>query len=212
MADRVRDTGSISAGFSPHERVAFELSADLAQDDFTNSVLGLKSSTEYSVNADATVVWTERTNLHAFAGWQWIRSKQVGSHMDSVTPDWKARNEDTIDSFGVGIKHTFIENRLDAGLDYTLLKSTGEVNADTLAAGGKFPDLKTDLDTLKLYADYKVKDNTTLHAAYWYERYEVSDWMLDGVDPATVSNVVGFGESEPDYDVHAVMLSLRYRF
>jgi predicted porin len=93
-----------------------------------------------------------------------------------------------------------------------LSRSTGEVSVDDGTPGADFPDLVADLDTVKLYADYRLKDNMTLRAAYWYEDYNSDAWYLDGVDPATISNVLSFGEDSPDYTVHAVMLSIRYKF
>jgi predicted porin len=93
-----------------------------------------------------------------------------------------------------------------------LSHSKGEVSVDNGTSAPDFPDLKTDLNTLKLYADYRLKENITVHTAYWYERYDSKDWMLDGVEPDTIPNVISFGEDSPEYHVHAVMMSLRYRF
>jgi MtrB/PioB family decaheme-associated outer membrane protein len=211
LADRSRDSASIQAGYTPHERVSIGLGADYAQDNYSKSVLGLTDGRDISVNADASVVLTDATSMHAFAGWQEIKSEQVGSSA-FATPDWFAKNDDTINSFGVGVKHTLIKDKLDIGADYALSHSTGEVSVATGSPGADFPDLKTSLDSVKLYADYRMKDNMTLHAAYWYESYDADDWMLDGVNSGTVSNLVAFGTSSPDYDVHALMLSLRYKF
>ena len=105
-----------------------------------------------------------------------------------------------------------MQHKLIVGADYVLSRSTGKISVETGAPGADFPDLKADLDTLKLYADYRLKDNLTLHVAYWYERYDSKDWMLDGVDPDTISGLLGFGELTPRYDVHVVMISTRYRF
>jgi MtrB/PioB family decaheme-associated outer membrane protein len=211
LADRKRDSGGIHAGFTPHERVSIGLGFDISKDDYTESVLGLTESREYSVNADVAVMVSEDTSMHVFAGRQQIKSEQANS-LTFSTPDWFAKNEDTIDSFGIGVKHQLIKDKLDVGVDYMLSRSTGEVSVDDGTPGADFPDLVADLDTVKLYADYRLKDNMTLRAAYWYEDYNSDAWYLDGVDPATISNVLSFGEDSPDYTVHAVMLSIRYKF
>lgn len=211
LADRSRDSGSIQAGFTPHERISIGLSADYSQDNYTKSVLGLTDSRDISFNADASVVLTDVTSLHVFTGWEQIKSEQVGSQAYS-TPDWFAKNDDTIDTFGIGVKHQLIQDKLDVGADYTLSHSTGEISVVTGAPGADFPDLTSDLDTVQLYADYRLKDNMTVHAAYLYENYDSRNWMLDGVYPDTVSNVLSFGEVSPEYSVHAVMISLRYLF
>jgi len=211
MADRNRDTANVQAAFNPHERLSLGLSAGLSVDDYSDSALGLTGSREIDLSADASLILTDRTSLHAFASWQEIQSDQVGSQ-SFATADWFATYDDTVDNFGIGVKHRLIQDKLDIGADYSLLNSTSEISVETGAPGTSFPDLKTELDIVKLYADYHLKDDITLHAAYWYEAYDSRDWSREGVGPATISNVLAFGEDAPSYDVHAVMLSVRYRF
>jgi MtrB/PioB family decaheme-associated outer membrane protein len=211
MADRTRDTGSVHATFTPHERVSIGLGVELSNDDYSKSVLGLTESKEADFNADASVLLTDATSMNVFASWQQIKSEQAGSQSFS-NPDWSAKNNDTFNSVGIGVKHQLIKDKLDVGADYVLSRSTGKVDVQTGGPDSKFPDLKSDLDTVKLYADYRLKENMTLHAAYWYEHYNSKDWALDGVNPDTIPNVISFGEEAPDYNQHAVMLSLRYRF
>ena len=211
MADRERDTASLQASFIPHERVSIGLDVEYAQDDYSNSPLGLTNSRETDFNIDTSVMLTEASSLHLYAGRQLIKSRQAGSQTFS-TPDWHAKNDDTYDSFGIGVRHQLVKNRLAIGADYVLSRATGKVAVETGSPGGNFPDLKSDLDSVKLYADYRLKENLTLHAAYWYEHYNSKSWMLDGVNSDTIPNVISFGEDSPDYDVHAVMMSLRYRF
>ena len=211
MADRSRDSGSMQAGFNSFEKISLQLSVDMSHDRYSESVLGLTASRDISYNADAWVVLSSMTSLHAFAGREQIKSEQAGSQSFSVA-DWFARNDDTIDNLGFGMKYQLIRHKLNIGADYVLSHSVGKISIETGAAGADFPDLKSDLITVKLYADYRLERNLTLYAVYWYENYHASDWTRDGVDPATISNVIGFGLDSPDYDVRAVMLSLRYRF
>ena len=212
LADRQRDSASLNSGITLHERVNLGLAIDVAQDDYSNSQLGLTKSREATFNTDASIIVTDATSLHLFGSWQRIKSRQAGSATYSV-PDWHAKNTDDFDSYGIGAKHQLIKDKLDVGADYVLSRSTGKVNVDNnTASGGDFPDLKTKLHTLKLYADYRMKEKLTLHAAYWFEHYDSKDWMIDGVNPDTIPNVISFGEDSPSYNVHAVMMSARYRF
>jgi MtrB/PioB family decaheme-associated outer membrane protein len=211
LADRSRDSGSLVVSYIPMERLSIGLSADLIRDRYSKSQLGLTASREGNINADAALQLTDSTTLHAFAGLEEIRSEQQGSQSGTVA-DWFAENLDTVNTFGFGVKHQFIKDRLDVGADYVMNRTTGEISMVTGSPGGDFPDLKTTLDTVKVYADYRLKKDLSLHAAYWYENYDSKDWMLDGVDPATLSNVIGLGMDSPGYSVNAVMLSMRYRF
>ena len=103
-------------------------------------------------------------------------------------------------------------DKLDIGADYVITRSTGKVSVNSATPAAGFPNLETDLDSLQLYADSRLQDNMTLHAAYWYEHYSSTDWMLDDVNPDTISNVISFGETSPDYNVNAVRLSVNYLF
>jgi MtrB/PioB family decaheme-associated outer membrane protein len=211
MADRIRDTGGIQLDFTASNLINIGLSIEHSLDDYSDSILGLTESQETSYNVDASVILTAVTTIHGFAARNIIKSEQAGSQASS-TPDWFASNDDNINTFGIGVKHQLIEDKLDVGADYVATRSTGKVSVNTVTPAAGFPDLKSDLDSLKLYADYRLQDNMTLHAAYWYEHYSSTDWMLDDVNPDTISNVISFGESSPDYNVNAVMLSVSYLF
>jgi len=210
MADRDRDSGSIHVGFNPTEYITVGLDAEQSYDDYSDSLVGLTAGRDAAYNADISVMLSTASSVYAFAGRQEINSDQSGSQTFS-TPDWFAKNDDTIDSLGLGVKHQLIEDKLDIGADYTLSQSASKVTINT-GVLDSFPEMNTDLKSLKLYANYRLQENLTLRAAYWYERYESSDWMLDNVNPDTIPNVISFGETSPDYNVSVLMLSANYRF
>ena len=101
---------------------------------------------------------------------------------------------------------------MDAGIDFSVARSSGNIEVISGAPEGVFPELRTDLQTLRLYLAYRLDENLLLQAAYWHETYDVSDWALDGVDPDTVSNLLSFGEIEDDYSNDVVKLAMRYQF
>ncbi|MDH5473361.1 MAG: MtrB/PioB family decaheme-associated outer membrane protein [Gammaproteobacteria bacterium] len=209
MADRTRTTGGITANAMLGETVNVGLGVDFANDDYSQSTLGLTEASEVNINADISVMISENASVHAFAGRENIKSTQNGQPVGN--PVWLAENDDIVDIAGVGIKHQLIEDKLDIGADYVLSHSSGKLTVSNGAAD-EFPELETDLDSLKIYADYQIEDNMSLHAAYWYEKYDTRDWMLDGVDPDTISNVLGFGEVSPSYKINVFTVSLRYKF
>jgi predicted porin len=110
------------------------------------------------------------------------------------------------------VKHAAIKDKLDIGADYSTSRSKGEISVNTGALNPAFPSLSTTLDSLKLYATYRLKDNVSLQASYWYERYDSKNWMLDGVAPGTIPNVLTLGEQAPRYSVNVLMLAVRYKF
>ena len=210
MADRERSSAGVSTNSMLSETASFGISLDYANDDYDESTLGLIEASESSINIDTSVLLSERSSLHLFLGRQRIQSLQTGSQSATVA-DWTAQNTDTVDSAGIGLKHRLKGDRLDVGADLVLSRSTGQVII-TSGAPEAFPELEVDLDSIKLYADYRLRDNMSIHAAYWYERYDSSDWAVDNVDPDTVANLLSFGEDSPDYEINVVTVSLRYKF
>lgn len=212
MADRVRNTVGMHINISPEPEYTIGLNIDIAKDDYDKSVLGLTESKEFSVNGDVTALLSESTSVNLFVGFEHIESTQAGSQTFS-SADWLASNDDTVDSMGLGMTHVLIEDKLDIGADYTKIRSTGKIAIGSGAVVPTFPDLKTELDSFRLHANYHLKEMTTLRLAYWYERYDTDDWTHDGVLPDTIPNVLSFGDINPSsYDINVVQLSIVYKF
>ena len=211
MANRTRDTTGFRVDVAAAETVNIGFGIDVSKDRYPDSVLGLTSGEDVSLGGNASVMFTPKTSLNLFVNHEEIRSEQTGSQALS-TPDWSGKNDDTIDVVGFGVKHELIAKKLDVGADYSVTHSNGTIKVETNALVPAFPDLETKLNTLKLYATYRLKDNMSLQGAYWYERYSADNWMLDGVTPSTISNVLSFGEQPPSYHVNVITLALRYKF
>lgn len=211
MADRTRNRGEVRADIAATESINIWLQVDASADDYDNSTIGLISGRELNLSGDVSMMLSEATGLHFFANRQEIKSKQAGSQAFS-TPDWRAESNDTINLFGIGVKHTVSKDKFDIGADYTVTRSQGAIRVDSGTTDPAFPDLSTSRDTLKLYANYRIKDNVTLRAGYWYERYDSENWMLSGVTPSAIPNVLTFGQQSPQYRVHVIALSAKYKF
>jgi len=208
---RTRETAGLRVDIAVHERVNLGLGAAASEDKYSESTIGLLNGKDYLINGDLSVMFTQDTSLHLFANHQEIKSKQAGSQTFS-TPDWSGENNDTIDFFGLGVKHVAIKDKLDIGADYSLTRTKGNMSVYTGASNPAFPSTTTTRDSLKLYATYRLKDNMSLLASYWYEHYTSNNWMLDGVTPSTIPNVLTLGEQSPRYNVSVVRLALRYKF
>lgn len=211
MADRDRQSIMAYAGFMPHPNYSVGIQIDHASDDYSSSPLGLSGSRDSSVNLDISAILSESTSVNAFAGRQLINSTQAGSQA-FTTPDWIADINDTFDILGLGINYIVVKDRLDIGADLSRSLSRGEIDIDSGSSAQPFPDLTTELDSIKLYLNYHLEQNMTFRVAYWYETYDSSDWAIDGVDPATVTNLLAFGETAPSYSNEVIKLSLSYRF
>ncbi len=211
MANRTRNTGTVRATIAAADSVSIGLQFDASGDDYSNSAIGLTSGQELNVGGDLAWMVSDQTSLRFFANLQEIKSEQSGSQAYS-TPDWSGENKDTISLLGVGIKHVALQGKLEVGADFTVTETRGAISVVTVANEPAFPDLTTSRDSLKLYANYRLKDNLSLRAGYWYERYDSANWALDGVAPDTIPNVLTLGQLSPQYRVHLIALSARYKF
>jgi MtrB/PioB family decaheme-associated outer membrane protein len=212
MADRDRSLVGFRAAATPTDSITVGLDYGLAKNDYNNSPVGLTYSKEYTVGADLTAQVAQATSLHAYYSRQRIKSAQAGAQSFTNPPDWSADNTDTIQTAGIGLKHTLIEDKLDIGADLTTSHSVGDIRVTTALNEPGFPNIKSDLSSFKIYASYKVKTDLSVHASLWHERYNSRNWAIDGVGPSTIPNVLAFGETSPDYKANVASLSVRYRF
>jgi hypothetical protein len=150
--------------------------------------------------------------VHVYYSREEIKSRQAGAQSFTNPPDWSAENLDTIQTAGVGLKHALIQDKVDIGADLTRSRSVGDIRVSVTSTDPAFPGIKSDLDSFKLYATYKVKADLTVRASLWHERYSSRNWAIDAVGTSTIPNVLTLGETSPDYKVNVASLSLRYRF
>ena len=158
---------------------------------------------------------TDKVSVYATAGYQNIVTDQAGQEgrPASVLP-WSATHEDEFETAGGGIQWRDIAGKLDLGLDYTYAGSKGLIDTTSAVPGvaGAFPMLRSKLNALRFTAGYDVNERLRLHMSYAREDYSSSDWALQGVEPATIRNVLGMGADPYDYTVNVIGLSFRYRF
>lgn len=211
LARRTRDRAGVRADLALGERVNIGLGADLTDDEYEETTLGLLDGRSVSVDGDVSVALSERTQVHAFGQGERTRSHQAGSQL-FAQPDWWARIEDDVDVAGLGIRHVALKGKLEFSADYTRARSHTDVTVDAGVVGPSFPEARTSRDTIRLQATYRVKDNLSVVGNYWYERYEAADWHYDDLLPATIQNLLVFGDQPPHYRVNAVGLAVRYRF
>ncbi len=211
QADRTRNLVSVRSDIDVNESVSVGFNADWKDDDYLHSSIGLVSGRSVAFGGDLSAALSEATRLRLYAQGERIRSSQAGSQLYGQ-PDWTGRNEDAVDVVGFGISHTTLGGKLELGADLTYTRSHSDVTVDTGAFAPPFPTAGTALDSVKLSATYRLKENISLTGSYWYERYDAQDWRLDGVLPATVPNLLAFGEQPPRYTVNVFRLALRYRF
>lgn len=215
IADRERIGGGINVAYQPDEKLALSASLDIADDEYDNTAIGLTDATRTSLVLDASYQFNDALTTYAYAGREIYESGQAGSqNTTSDTADWWVDNEDTVDSLGAGMRWQS-SSRLEIGADYTMSLANGDIDIrsnNALAPVQPFPDLESNLHSLKLYADYQWHKNTHVKFSYWYEKYDEDNWSVDGVSVDTIPEVLSMGEPNGSYDQHVIGISLITKF
>ncbi len=211
LAERQRDSAGVRADLTLSDKVGLGLTIDYANDDYRESLIGLNDGRSVSAGADVSVALSEQTQLHAFVQGENLRSRQSGSQIVGA-PDWSGRHQDRFEVLGLAVKHAAIPGKLDIGAELTASRSRSNIEVQTVLGEPPFPSAKTATDRVKLFASWKLRDDLWLNGNLWHERYEAQDWRLDGVLPASVANLLSFGQQAPQYRVTVLSVALRYRF
>lgn len=211
LAERQRDTAGVRADFTGAQKVNLGLFIDYSNDAYARSLVGLQNARSVSIGADMTAALSEQTQLSFFAQSEYLRSVQAGSQAGSM-PDWSALGSDTFDVLGLGVKHKLMADKLEIGADLVFSRSKSDLNVDHIQVQPAFPQARSEQDTIKLHARYKLADNLWINGSFWHERYTSADWRLDGVHPGTVENLLSLGAQSPQYRVNVLNVSVRYQF
>ena len=149
-------------------------------------------------------------SLYLLYGRENVESEQVSGTEAGFTR-WQGKGRDTFDTALLGFTMKELARNIDLKLDYSYVKSTGKVDV-VGSSSSPYPELRTKLNMLKLYVDYRWKPNMTFRGGYWYEKYDASDWSMQGVFPDTVPNLLSLGAQPYAYQQDVIWLSFKYEF
>jgi MtrB/PioB family decaheme-associated outer membrane protein len=219
LADRGRTKLGASMHIMPTERLDITASTDYIRDEYHNSEIGLTEATQPTWTLD--IAWQPRSNVTTSAWYtrEVIESSQAGEDEGAGAilgiPNWTADFDDTVDTLGLGARITGIRSKWDVGADIVHTRTTGEVALVNLVPGGgvtPYPDLKTSLNSVKLWTQYRYRKDLSWKLGYRYERYSEDNWALDNLQADSVTNLLLLDEETPDYDVHIIAASVIYHF
>lgn len=211
LAYRFREFTDLRASWSPAQLpLAFTVTGLLADDSYSRSQLGLTSGKEQSFSADVSWVLSDRASVFLNAGVDNLEARQNGSESFS-TPDWFATNDDTFTTWGAGFTVDEIGGKVDLRVSALTSRGESEIAIDSLASGAdQFPDLETDLDRLRLDATYHHSDRMDFTFSAMYQRFQASDWALQGVGPATTPQFFSLGAQPYDEDNVILLFGVRF--
>jgi MtrB/PioB family decaheme-associated outer membrane protein len=205
LADRDRDRYGVFAKVTPMENLSFGASVNHVSDSYRASELGLTDGEATIYNFDVSFIPVEGLTTYWFYNYEDNESRQTG-------PTWTAQLLDRVGTAGVGLSTSFLDDRLKVGTDIAYAKGVGRVRVTGPQGQQPMPALVTELTQFGVFGDYQVRKDMSLLLRYRYEIYDSKDWGVDGIDPDTSGAVITMGGESPDYKVHVIAASLRYRF
>lgn len=211
FADRTQNNFLVRATYDLNDSVSLSASYDRLEDEYDNSVVGLQDAVHDIYSFDIAYQFNENLSFHGFVSREEATSLQTGS-TDGVSVTWSADYEDTIDSFGVGLEWQAIPERLKLSLDLAMSDGSEAVTLSSSSPVVQYPDLTSDMLSIRLSATYQYDKQTDIRFTYWHEQLDTDDWALDDLDVNSTPNVILTGEQSPNYDDHVVMVSVVRHF
>lgn len=213
LAYRFREYTDIRASWSPLELpVSLTFTGLFADDNYTQSQLGLTNGREESYSADFSWQIGENASLFLNAGVDNLESDQLGSEFFGEA-DWSATNDDRFTSWGGGFNIRGINDKLDIRASAVRSRGESRIAIQSAAASGpdRFPDLQTELDRLRLDLRYQYSEQLDLSLGAVYQRFQNADWALQGLAPDALPLLFSLGASPFDDENLIITLGVRYR-
>ncbi len=212
LAYRYRRYGKVSlTAASVDTPISFSIDVMYADDDYSQSRLGLQSTEETQVAADVSWDFGDNRHVYLHGGTDSMDADQLGSEQFAA-PDWSASHADRFHTAGAGLALGQVADKVDIALEYARSVGRSAINVYSLASGPSgLPDLRSRLDSLRATATWRQSERLSYVFGVRYEGLAVSDWAQDGVAPDTIPVVLSLGARPYDYDVILVTLGIRYR-
>jgi len=210
LADRTRTVTAVRWSGTATTAVTYGAGGEWASDEYTGTEVGVTEGRDFSLTAD--VAWAPSPEMLAsvMAAHNRIRAEQAGSQSFAFA-DWSADSRDTTNTVGLNFERRNVVAALDLAATYTFAGSTGETRLNNAGQAVPFPDLTTTLHGFGVRGLYHVSPRATLTLGFRHEQYDADDWQLDGLDTATVPNLLATALEADDYRVNLVYLTAIWR-
>ena len=213
MADRVQNKVAGSLVYVPIDPVSVGFTGQYRNDNYNDTVVGLKDYTGYYATADVGYNPQKDVDIYGYYTHEYFNADQAG-RISGGENDWLYDTKDRVNTLGAGIKWSNINGKYDVTDDYAFSLADTEIDPTDLPVDTavNFPDLDTKVHSLRLRGDYHLKDDLTMRLDYRFEYYDPDDWALDNIGQAGINRVIWLGYGSPDYTAHAIGFSLIYAF
>jgi MtrB/PioB family decaheme-associated outer membrane protein len=209
LADRERRGALLRTTLFLSDTADLGLEIEAGRDDYEDTVIGLERTEWRRYGGDFSWLLSRSATLYASAFEERLESRQSNSQTLSA-PDWRATSTDRFRTATLGVDLPRLIGAVDMKLELSSAESQGEIANDTSGRRTAFPDLESSRDTVRLGFSYPVNPALRVGFDWLRERYEESNWALQGIGPTTVPNLLALGAEPYDYDVNVFYVSVRW--
>lgn len=211
LANRNRNQITGQLAFTPGTSWNTGITADYNDDTYDGTSIGLTESEGFDYTLSLGYTPTDKLNVNGYFTQQVTGWRQNGSQA-FASPDWQGERDDHVKTIGISAEWADIVTDLNGGVDLSYSFARGITAVTSSGTTPAFPDITMRMQSLSLYAKYKVNARFAFRLDYQIERYVTTDWSLDGVSQDTVSNVLALGIYSPNYVVNVISLTAEYHF
>jgi hypothetical protein len=231
-AARVRNHASALIQVDASDRLSLSGWYDNTQDRYHDSLYGLLGYRSVETGMDAT--YRLRNGISLFADYTFERYKsnqqdrQYSRTNMSPDNDWASYIGDSIHTTSAGISLTQFRRRVTIDAFYSLSFAKDRINnrilgnpsaSDFLVTTAQdYPETSNRFHQFTGALRYRLGTNVFAKLEYKWERYDRSDFQIQGMTPDMIlydpkmNTSVFLGADVPPYQVHIVSVSLNYRF
>jgi MtrB/PioB family decaheme-associated outer membrane protein len=233
MANRERWEGGADLSFLPDARWNLNLNLLWREDDYDQSSLGLtetrweRAHFSASYAATDTLTGSVYTGVDRYEGDQGSRVFRGGQEKNAFAifpplpqasdpqQDWDINATDTSVTFGANLQWQFAPD-LEMTLDYSFVDSRAQQDIATQPGGSvaasDLPNVNTRMHYIQANGIWHLRDDLSLQLDYQFYTYTTDDWAWEGVQADTIAQVLSFGQTNPNEDIHYVGVSAIYRW
>lgn len=226
IADRDSARQGLGVTLLPRPDLAIGLNANHNGEKYNASQFGLQEREINGATLDATLTPDDVSSWSLYftrqeSGWRQASRAYdwIGKVADSADPanDWSSQHQDAIDTVGVNITLSFLDDSLPVRLAYAYSIIHTDISftaGSAIPAPVNMPTLKGERHTADLSGTYSIRDNLSVRVGGMVEFYRSRDWATDGIPPGstTVPQILTLSGSAASYWAVLVTTALNYHF
>ncbi|MDT3670749.1 MAG: MtrB/PioB family decaheme-associated outer membrane protein [Aromatoleum sp.] len=178
IADRERDKVRLKLDWAPAEQLSVQLLADVSRDDYSGAKLGLDDGRSTFVSLDASYSISDAWQALGWASREKSRiDNDSSTRIGTVHTPWSAEVKQRTEAFGLGLRGKLNERwKVGGDIQYSHDRSDYGLSGVPTATA-LLPDVKYTLRTLKLFAEYEMRQDLSVRFDAIHDRWSTNDWV-----------------------------------